>query len=906
MLIFGLSLILTSDFSDKSVSKNSSATSTYLNLQVRYILGSCKDGWTDADQDVPKLHGAPGGDKLLFDFTVMRDMDNTFTKSQLNDYGNMSINIFKPSMNCLIKIDQSSFASGLTFWGFYEYTHNPYEQYSDSYVRKTTSLSYNTSFYQSDDDNCDKYLVLIFSVQYVAASDMPPVKMNLDHNGGTSSIDFYTYRYLKTISLLKMSYLPTRSGYKFLGYYRGGTKYIDENGNNLYYGSICDDIDDFTVTAKWERYNKLSFNGGVGGPSAKTYLVGQTIPSSVTKPTRTGYTFAGYYTGLNKTGIQIFDINGNFTKKGTSRFDSSGVWTSEGDLILYAGWDAKTYTYVLNENYGSNPTKTRVNQTYGGTIPTRLNFLPTRTGYIFEGYYYGDTQVYNSSGDFANNSVINYIGVDGCWWGLDNNLVLNAHWTAKSYRVLISDWSGEMTVTDSSIEIEIEGEEAYITTIYDTSNYYSLGISFSRVGYTFRGLCYYPDLTLVYDANCECVNGTGFWSNNVWVCDWDSDEELELMALYSANTYNIKLDKVESGATLEKSSFGVVYERNTNGSIGASIVPTLNGKYFLGWYTAKTDGIMVYGKSGTYNSLASDYWKVLNNLYVWAYAGDVTLYAHWQDTWAMHTSMPSGSGESSSPYLITSPEELAWIAYNCNWGNLKQAPYVSIQNEINLNDYVWYPIGTNENPFDGKMMGNMNFIKNIYCSNSANQGLFGYIRNAIIEEVYINGFSISSSVRYCGALVGNAKGGSTPSKITNCYIKNVKMLGIRNLYAGGIVGSATSVEITDCFVESNIRGTVTTQGIIVGEVTSGVTIKDCIAITGGKQGVVGSNSLSTASCESVLYSNSVDGNSYIDGDFANWVYVDGMDYPLPTGLAWLAKGACGEVTKDTIISAWTN
>ena len=53
-------------------------------------------------------------------------------------------------------------------------------------------------------------------------------------------------------------------------------------------------------------------------------------------------------------------------------------------------WTAKTYTVTLNTNGGEGATSITV--TYGEAyeLPT-----PTRTDYIFEGWYQGDTKVEN-------------------------------------------------------------------------------------------------------------------------------------------------------------------------------------------------------------------------------------------------------------------------------------------------------------------------------------------------------------------------------------------------------------------------------------------------------------------------------------------------------------------------------
>lgn len=86
-------------------------------------------------------------------------------------------------------------------------------------------------------------------------------------------------------------------------------------------------------------------------------------------PTKTGYTFEGWYTD----------------PACKNKFTSTTV--SESDLTLFAKWMANTYTITFNVNGGnelSDTDKTK-DVTYGntyGTLPT-----PTRSGYGFVGWY---------------------------------------------------------------------------------------------------------------------------------------------------------------------------------------------------------------------------------------------------------------------------------------------------------------------------------------------------------------------------------------------------------------------------------------------------------------------------------------------------------------------------------------
>ena len=84
-------------------------------------------------------------------------------------------------------------------------------------------------------------------------------------------------------------------------------------------------------------------------------------------PTKTGYTFAGWYENQELTGVPVADIPTNNTE----------------NLNFYAKWTANTYTVIFDANGGS------VDPTSAVTVAGKLTSLPTPTydGYNFLGWY---------------------------------------------------------------------------------------------------------------------------------------------------------------------------------------------------------------------------------------------------------------------------------------------------------------------------------------------------------------------------------------------------------------------------------------------------------------------------------------------------------------------------------------
>lgn len=143
-------------------------------------------------------------------------------------------------------------------------------------------------------------------------------------------------------------------------------------------------------------YNTYSFNanGGTGAPGSVTKVGGVdfTFPSG--KPTRTGYTFNGWYnSSIN---------NGTVYQPGQT---VSGL--PDQSITWYARWTANTYTVKYNANGGSGAPGQQT-KTYGVTL-TLSSTKPTRTNYAFKGWgtSAGSTTVaYAAGGSYTANASV--------------------------------------------------------------------------------------------------------------------------------------------------------------------------------------------------------------------------------------------------------------------------------------------------------------------------------------------------------------------------------------------------------------------------------------------------------------------------------------------------------------------
>lgn len=106
-----------------------------------------------------------------------------------------------------------------------------------------------------------------------------------------------------------------------------------------------------------------SLNPNGGALPEYSLVAGAALPI----PTKTGYTFAGWYENQEFSGDPVTDVPTDSTK----------------NLNFYAKWTANTYTVIFDANGGS------VNPTSAVTVAGKLTSLPTPTydGYDFIGWY---------------------------------------------------------------------------------------------------------------------------------------------------------------------------------------------------------------------------------------------------------------------------------------------------------------------------------------------------------------------------------------------------------------------------------------------------------------------------------------------------------------------------------------
>lgn len=286
----------------------------------------------------------------------------------------------------------------------------------------------------------------------------------------------------------------TRTGYTFGGWYSSVLKKTVLSTDKPTQSE--------TLTAQWSANTytiTLNKQDGTGGTASVSITYATTTLSSITVPTKTGYTFGGYYTSMNGGGTQ--------------RITAAGAWTGvtnttfTGNTTLYAKWTPNIYKVTLN-NQGATTAGTGEYyykyKTAGGNsiyyysdaackngISGSIFTAPTKTGYTFGGYYTstngGGTQYVTSAG-VATNSI--YSSVAG-------NTTLYAKWTAKTYTITLNSKLDGVNATTAGT--------ASVSITYATTTLSSITIP-TRTGYSFGG--YY---TGENGSGTQRINSNGAW-----------------------------------------------------------------------------------------------------------------------------------------------------------------------------------------------------------------------------------------------------------------------------------------------------------------------------------------------------------------------------------------------------------
>ena len=360
---------------------------------------------------------------------------------------------------------------------------------------------------------------------YYAANEYS-ITLNAGENTKAKGTETAKVTYQSTLPTI---ILPTKTGYKFLGYFTdqngAGVKYYNEQGQSQIEKFI--QTNDLTLYANWSiiTYNVQLIDGDDITNTQLEY--NQSLP---TLSNKTGFEFAGWC--LESDAETIFTT-------------CPAIDDETQTIKLYSKFTPKTYNVTLNSQGANTAGTESVIASYNELLPSIT--IPAKTNYDFVGYF---TQ--------ANGEGVKYIGADGVGikaWDFDEAKTLYAHFTLTNYNIIYdlgggtNNNSNPNTYTIDSADI-VFGEP-------------------TRTGYEFSGWT---------AANISNPTKTLTLKHG-------TSGDIELTANWTANTYSITL-KDESDNVL--STIQVTYDQKVP-NLNSYLIKSKLGHVFDGYYVFITN-----------------------------------------------------------------------------------------------------------------------------------------------------------------------------------------------------------------------------------------------------------------------------------------------------------------------------
>ena len=243
--------------------------------------------------------------------------------------------------------------------------------------------------------------------------------------------------------------------------------------------------------------------------------------------------------------------------------------------------------------------------------------------------------------------------------------------------------------------------------------------------------------------------------------------------------------------------------------------------------------------------------------------GDTQYYAVYQ------TKLVDNKGTANNPYNFTSNEEFIYLSNIVNNGESLEGKYFTLENNIDLSNISFTPIGNEENPFKGNFDFRNHSVK--YYTNSQNGGLFGN-NNGTITNLQL--YASVDSEGIAGGVAAINNGTITNVLVTGKVNGTDKVGGLVGVNNGEIKYSKSTVIVSlnglyNATILVGSRGI----GYLVGD-GLGVTLTDMVWDGSVAQAFAGGNGsennpylIATAAQLAYLKDSTTSANSYYKGKY---------------------------------------
>ena len=440
---------------------------------------------------------------------------------------------------------------------------------------------------------------------------------------------------------------------------------------------------------------------------ANTNLTGDVISTS---PTKTGYTFDGYYTAKAGGGVKLIGSDENVVASVTNYTDASKNWIhgpNPASETVYAKWKQSV---TLNGNSATTAGSANVEAVYySSSLGSITN--PGKAGYTFGGWYTADdgsgSMVINTSGAMQK-PITN-------WTDATNG------WIRNNSSTLYAKWSQNITLDANTANHGSGSNTTSTSVILNATAVTGFAATAAATGYHVEG--YYTAAT----SGTKVLNADGSFAGSsvtdyITSSKWIKAGATTLYAHYEPNTYDVILN-VNGATSGSNQTVVATYDaamptaQKTSGD--AITAPSKTGYTFDG-YTANDDGT---GTKYYTNALASNHaWDVATN--------NTNIYAKWNAN--SYTITLSQSGETGYGSAGTTNVS---ATYDADMPSIANVPTAT-----NGYKFVGYYTasngsGTQYTEADGTWIDVADYIEDGKWVNAGTLTLYAYFKKAAITDL---------------------------------------------------------------------------------------------------------------------------------------------------------------------------
>lgn len=346
------------------------------------------------------------------------------------------------------------------------------------------------------------------SVQYYKKMTVSSTLTNLSFSGKSEAS--YGTDYTATLKTNTGYNLPQSIAFKVGGVTKtAGYTYNKTSGLITVKGTyITGDLSFVASGVAKQSAVTFDMQKGSGGTLSATATYNAGMPK-ITVPSRTGYTFRGYYSKVNGLGTQYYSSTGASARN----CDFYAATT------LYAYWTANGYTIKYDKNKPATASETITGSTSDSSHTYDAAKSLNVNGYALKGWTFrGWATTTNGAVVYENKeSVVNLSAVNGA------TVTLYAVWKANVYFV---EYDKNKPATASGT---VTGSTTRSSHSYDSYGALSEN-GFALKGWTFQGWA--------HDSGAKTADYRG--GEKVTNLAYETDSSVKLYAVWKANSYKLK------------------------------------------------------------------------------------------------------------------------------------------------------------------------------------------------------------------------------------------------------------------------------------------------------------------------------------------------------------------------------